>query len=187
MSCPLNWQNNLNNSDIAIQSPCLPDLHEPFFLFQGELQLNSTANSVFKPADAFPVPEYEVKSEDNTQSVGSVVSCNLKTISKCINCNKSVDSEKTSAIVRCHHCSSKQKILPSHITKTLSLQLQTQTTLNKFVIFNDVLNSFLAEHNLQNLNNDEIENYILSLDRVTLTHNISSDVVLKLDIYKEDA
>jgi hypothetical protein len=54
------------------------------------------------------------------------------------------------------------------------------------VVFSDVLNSFLVKYNLTNLNNDEVEQHLLLLDEVIMSHNIGSDVVLELDAKKQE-
>jgi hypothetical protein len=81
----------------------------------------------------------------------------------------------------------KQKITQTNITITLSLQLDSLNMVQKFVFFIDVLNSFLMKYSLTNLNlnNDEIEKHILCIDEVILSHNIGSDVVLRLDVKNE--
>lgn len=153
-------------------------------LFQGELQLSTTAKSLFKPTDKFEVTEDYSTRLNLIKSVGTVACCSLKTMSKCLNCNKAIDTETNSGIVRCHHCLAKQKLTQTHITRTLSIQLDSLKMVKKFVIFNDILNSFLAKYNLQNLNNDEIENYILSVGEIILSHNIGSDIVVQFDVTK---
>ncbi|KAL4238988.1 hypothetical protein ACF0H5_003692 [Mactra antiquata] len=150
--------------------------------FQSEIQLSTTAKTAFKVIDEFDVIEESDSGDNVSKSTGTVACCSLKNMFKCVNCNKSLDTDADSGIVRCHHCFAKQRVSQTRITCQLNLQLETNNAVHKFVVFNDVLNTFLLKNNLTSLNNYEEDNYILNIHEVQLTHNNGSDVVLQMDV-----
>jgi hypothetical protein len=61
-----------------------------YFLFQSELQLSTTSKTSFKPIEEFDIVEVDDSVDNVIKSVGTVISCALKIISKCVSCNKSL-------------------------------------------------------------------------------------------------
>jgi hypothetical protein len=66
--------------------------------------------------------------------------------------------------------------------RQLNLQLDSNQKVQKFVVFNEVLITFILKYSLKTFNNDELENYILNANELELKHNSNSDVVLNLDV-----
>lgn len=150
-------------------------------LFQGNLQISTTASTVFEDIQQLEnIKEDMTKIMETLLFIGEVQSCRIATAHKCVNCSNSLE-HTSDIILKCQYCFSKQK--ETNHTKTLHLQVKSESKgVWKFVIFASSLDKFLTKNDLNMKTNDKIEDFLLMADQVSLKHDQTSDVAIRLQI-----
>ena len=152
----------------------------------GNIALTTTADSLFQLTDDIEINvEHESEHIEN-KTEGCVVLANTVTKNKCLQCAKAIDAledelNNPNFKIKCSNCGAKQKVKNTNKSRFCKIHLKNeQNIITKLTISTECFSNFLKHNNMDNKTHAEIDDFMLDIDKLTVTHKQNSDLVTSM-------
>ena len=152
--------------------------------FKGNIQLSTTSDTTFTIIEPIEDVKQDYSSLEKVQSAtGKMDFCSLSSQLKCMHCFKQLETNENQVLAKCPSCGVKQKVSSEQMTSTLKFQLKTDDDeKKKLIMFSSAIENFKQLYNLQQKTDDEIEDFLLTQDKLKICTDNESDIVNKIEI-----
>lgn len=115
--------------------------------------------------------------------VEKYVKIQIQSALKCIKCAKPLEdtTTTTTTTIRCPNCKSKQRLADvKKIRKALMGIEDTTKTTHNVVLFSEVLETYCNTSNLNEKDDDDLEDYFLELEDISVNVQEHTDIVITI-------
>lgn len=151
-------------------------------LYRNNFYLTTTSTTKILQADDLEHPSDVLLTAKSITYEGSIIQVRCTVRTQCPSCKKNIDLDQDASTLKCPGCHMKTKVSKLKQTHVYRINLQDNKNLYRLVCFDQPMNEFLQlidkKQLLDNLN--QLEDMLLSLEKVQIIVSQDSDIVCKI-------